>query len=78
MHLVRSHKLMYVDVPQVVTNLIFLYSGKGFTPLVPILQSINSGEIRRESEDWGKKSCGVPQPSPRLLILGHHSRSSGG
>jgi len=28
MHLVRPHKLMYVQVPQVVTNLIFPYSGR--------------------------------------------------
>ena len=31
-HLVRSPRLMYVQVPLVVTNLIFPYSGRGFTP----------------------------------------------
>jgi len=53
MHLLKSHTLMYVQVPQVVLNLVFCYSGKGFTPLVPILQSINCGGARREaaSED---------------------------
>jgi len=48
---------MYLQVPQVVTNLIFLYSGRGFTPLVPVLWSINSGGVREEvaSESRGKK-----------------------
>jgi len=80
MHLVRSHRLMYVQIPQVVPNLIFPYSGRSFSPLVPILQSINSGGARREvaSRRLREKSCGVPQPSPHLLILGHHSCSSGG
>ncbi|KAK4823326.1 hypothetical protein QYF61_000928 [Mycteria americana] len=43
MHLIRSHRLIYVQVPQVVTNLIFPYSGRGFTPLVPNMLSIDSG-----------------------------------
>ncbi|KAK4822401.1 hypothetical protein QYF61_015090 [Mycteria americana] len=34
---------MYVQVPQVVTNLIFPYSRRGFTPLVPNILSIDSG-----------------------------------
>jgi len=57
MHLVRSYRLLYVLVPQVATNLIFPYSGRVFTPLTPILQSIDSGGVRREvaSEDGGKK-----------------------
>jgi len=57
MHLIRSYRLMYVQVPQVVLNLVFLYSGRGFSPLVPILQSVNLGGARREvaSEDGGKK-----------------------
>jgi len=48
---------MYVQVPQVVTNLVFPFSEKGFAPLDPILQSINWGGSRREvaSEDGGKK-----------------------
>jgi len=47
---------MYVQVPQVVPSLIFSYSGRGFTPPVPILQSINWRGARREtaSEDLGK------------------------
>jgi len=36
---------MYVQVPLVVMNLIFLYSVRVFTPLVPILWSINSGGL---------------------------------
>jgi len=53
MYLIRSHRLLYVEVPQLIMNLVFRYSGKGFTPLVPILQSIDSGGARREaaSED---------------------------
>jgi len=44
---------MYAQAPQVVTNLVFPYSEGDFIPLVPILQSINSGGMRREvaSED---------------------------
>jgi len=53
MHLVRFHRLPYVQVPQVVLNLVFPYSGMDFAPLVPIFQSINRGRVRREvsSED---------------------------
>jgi len=52
MHPIMSHRLLYVQIPQVVMNLIFLYSGRGFTPLLPILQ-FNWGWVRREvaSED---------------------------
>jgi len=44
---------MYVQVPQVVPDLVFHYSGKVFAPLDPILQSINWGGAKREvaSED---------------------------
>ncbi|KAK4815922.1 LOW QUALITY PROTEIN: hypothetical protein QYF61_010179 [Mycteria americana] len=42
MHLIRSHRLKYVQVPQVVTNLIFPYSGRVFMPLVPKMLSIDS------------------------------------
>jgi len=53
MHPIRSHRLMYVQVPQVVPNLVFPYDGRGFAPLDPILQSINWGGARRDvaSED---------------------------
>lgn len=48
---------MYVQVPQMVTNLVFSYSGKDFAPPVPALRSIHSRGVGREvaSEDWGKK-----------------------
>jgi len=39
---------MYIQVPLVVPNIVFLYSGRGFTPLVPILQSIDLGRVRTE------------------------------
>ena len=53
MHLIKSHRPIYVQVPQVVTNLVFSYSSKGFSPLVPILQSVSWEVVRREatSED---------------------------
>jgi len=47
MHLIRSHRLMYIQVPQVVPKLDFPCSGRGFAPLVSILQSINQGGARR-------------------------------
>jgi len=40
--------MMYIQVPQVVTNLVFPYSGRSFAPLVPILRSINSEGVRGE------------------------------
>ena len=45
------------QVPQVVTNLIFSYSGRDFASPVPVMQSIHSRGVGREaaSEDWGKK-----------------------
>jgi len=59
---------MYVQIPRVVMNLVFPYSGKG--PLVPILQSISWGGVRREvaSGDWDKK---------QLLSTSAYSSSTG-
>ena len=53
MHLVRSHRLMHAQVPQVLTNRIFSSSGKDFAPPVPVLRSIRSRGVGREaaSED---------------------------
>jgi len=42
MHLVRSHRLTYVQVPQVVTHLIFSDGGRDFAPPAPVLWSIHS------------------------------------
>jgi len=52
----RSHRLMDVQISQVVPDLVYLYHGRGFAPLVPILQSIKWGGSRKEfaSEDQGK------------------------
>ncbi|KAK4831142.1 hypothetical protein QYF61_015445 [Mycteria americana] len=47
MPLIRSHRLMYVQVPQVVTNLTFTSSGRGFTPPVPNMLPIDLGGVRR-------------------------------
>ena len=53
----RSHRLLYIQVPQVVPNLVFPYSERGFAPLVPIMQSINWGGVRREvASDQGLSS----------------------
>jgi len=38
---ISSGPIMYVQVPQVVSNLVFPYSVRDFAPLVPILQSIS-------------------------------------
>jgi len=56
MHLIRSHRFMYVQVPQVVKNLVFPYSGRSFTTLVPILWFISSGGVRREAAGEEKGS----------------------
>jgi len=39
---------MDTHVAQVVPNQAFSYSGRGFAPMVPILQFINWGEARGE------------------------------
>jgi len=53
MQLVRSHRFIFVQVPQVVMNIVYPYGGRSFARLVPIVQSINLGGARREaaSED---------------------------
>jgi len=69
---------MYVQVPQVVMNPVFSYSGRAFAPLVPIWWSINSAGVGREvaSEDWVKKveylsiSSSVDMRLPFLFIRG--------
>jgi len=75
MHLVRSHRLTFVQVPQVVTNLIFSYSGRDFASPIPVLWSIHSRGVGREvaSEDSGKRLLSTSAFSPRvptsLLVL---------
>jgi len=53
MRLVRSLRLMYAQLPQVVTDLIFSCNGRDFAPSVPVLQSIHSRSVGRvvASED---------------------------
>lgn len=55
MPLIRSQGLLYVQVPQVISNLIF-YSGKNFIPSIPAL-------MFRSLRDVGKY--------PRLLALSY-------
>ena len=52
-----AQNLMYVQVPQVVSNLTFSYSGRDFAPPVPVLWSIHSRGVGREtaSEDRGRE-----------------------
>ena len=69
---------MYVQVPQVVTNLIFTYSERVFAPPVPVLQSTDSRGVGKDWQwRWWPKSCGVSQPSLCLLLLVCQSCSSG-
>jgi len=41
MHLVRPHRFTYVQVPQVVMNLIFSHSGRDFAPPIHVLWSVH-------------------------------------
>ncbi|KAK4832075.1 hypothetical protein QYF61_020631, partial [Mycteria americana] len=50
-NLERRTLLMYVQVPQVVTNLIFPYNGRDFAPPVPVLLSIHLRVC--QSCSWG-------------------------
>lgn len=56
MHLVRSHKVMYIHIPQVVMNLIL--QGRDFTPPVLTLLSSQARGVITELaiEECGKKS----------------------
>lgn len=68
MHLIRVHRLQYIQLPQVITHLIFTFSGRDFAPPVLILLSIHSRGMERVCH-WRlrQKSCWVPQP-PHLLL----------
>lgn len=46
MHLIRSHRLKHVQVPEVVTNLIFSYSERDFILPSLILQSIHYSVLK--------------------------------
>lgn len=56
-HLITFDRLRYVQVLQVVPNLIFPYSRRDFVPPGIVLWTIHLRGVRREvaSEDWGKK-----------------------
>lgn len=68
------HRLMYIQVHLVVTSLIFFYfsssCGRNFAPAISVLLSIHLRSVEGEvaTEDWGRKWCWVPQPSPHLLL----------
>ena len=56
MHLFRSHRLKYVQVPQVVSDLIFSYDGKDFIPSGPPSSFRDLRNVGREMivENWGR------------------------
>lgn len=55
--LLESHGLVYVQILQVVLNLIFSYDGKDFSPQVPSLRLMGLRNVGRViiSYKWGKK-----------------------
>ena len=57
MNLVSSRGLVYVQVPYMVSNLIFSYDKQDFVPPVPAVRFGDLRDVAREiaSENWGKK-----------------------
>jgi len=51
MHLIRSHRLMYIQVPQVVQNLVFHYSGKGILGFGTVKKAFKSTFLEKRRED---------------------------
>lgn len=58
MYLIGSHGLVYIQVPQVVLNLIFSYSWRDLISPVPALRFRDLREVGGEItiENWGKKT----------------------
>ncbi|KAK4806815.1 hypothetical protein QYF61_005611 [Mycteria americana] len=56
-HLLESNGLVYLQVPQVVSNLNFSYEGRDFVPPVPALRFGDLRDVGREitTENWGNK-----------------------
>ena len=79
MHLIKAHRLLYVQVPQVVPNLLFSYSGRGFAPSSPSC-SPSTGEgwgQRLPGKNEGKKLLSTSAFSSSVE-WGCHSCSLGG
>lgn len=47
MILIGSHRILHIQVPQMVMDFIFTYTGKLAAPSAPILLSISSRDVRR-------------------------------
>jgi len=81
MHLIRSSRLMHIQVPQVVMNLIFPYCGRSFTPLV-LIYSRDVRErlsVKTEAKKLLNTSAfplSVDNRSPFLFIGGKYFLSS--
>ncbi|KAK4826718.1 LOW QUALITY PROTEIN: hypothetical protein QYF61_010933 [Mycteria americana] len=68
---IKSMSLQFREkdvVPQVVTNLIFPYSGRGFTPLIPNMLSIDSGgaELRLGEGSGSERAVQLIVPDQAL------------
>lgn len=77
MYLIKSHRLTYIQVLQVVMNLIFSYCGSDFAPLVPILQSIHSGGIGLSVKTKAKKLLSIRVFPHAFLPVCHLCLSKG-
>ena len=72
MNLIKTHRLMDVQDPQVIENLIFAYIAlrKGLQSSHSHLWNSPRAVCRTvASEDWGKKKNWVPQPSPCSFLI---------
>lgn len=71
MYLIRTHKLMDVQVSQTVTSLIYAYRGRGIAPPVPTFWTIHWKAVWRAvvSEDWGKKLLSTSAFSLSVFII---------
>lgn len=73
MHLIRSHRLFYVQVPQVV---MISYRGRDFVSLVSLLQSIIWGGMTREvvSEDCSEDYVSKPPDWSKQADITQHTK----
>lgn len=76
MHLLRAHRLVAIQLHQVILNLLFTYTGRGFTPPTPTQRIRDLREVGSltVSEDWDKELIDyftlLISVSPFLLITG--------
>jgi len=70
MHLVRSHGLVYVQVPQVVSNLSVSYNGKDLVHPVPALRFRDLRDVGRVTASENRSKKNVEHLS--LLHVSYH------